>query len=333
MTRRIPIYGTRDPALGNVHDALERSEKVDPALAPELRNHSVATLVEARRTRGSRDGKLGPRMMMLAGFEDPVDGGEGVFIWHDTSTDTDDEGVATIEPAGVKAGRWKRAQLYPTQTGQLLRAPQILTAGTSISHPAGTRLIRVIGVGAGGAGGGCAAVAGAMGSQGGGATYGERTYTASSLSSTYTIGAGGVAVSGAGGGNGGSSTFTHGGVTMTLPGGVGGQAGAGAATVAVNSGGIGGGAATNADFSITGEPGGPTIRPVAATSPQFHAGRAGSTPLGHGAAANGTQAGSSPGNSPTGYGSGGGGALNGTGAGAQAGVNGAPGVWLVWEYS
>lgn len=225
-----------------------------------------------------------------------------------------------------------RLTLSPPR-GRLLRAPQILTSGTSITHPAGTRLIRVRGVGGGGGGGGTGAAAGSCAAQGGSATYGERTYTASSLSSTYTIGAGGTGGVDGTGGTGGDSTFTHGGVTITCPGGRGGARVAGGSTVSGQNGGAPATPATNADFSITGQEGSDVIRPSASTSPTMHVGPAGSNPLGQGAAAQISVGGDTPGRAGTGYGSGGGGSLNSTGTVAQPGAAGQPGCWIVEEYS
>lgn len=225
--------------------------------------------------------------------------------------------------------------LEPYVQGRLLRAPQILTSGTAatINHPANTRLIRIRGVGGGGAGGGTDAAAGALGAQGGSGTYAEKVFTASGLTSTYTVGAAGAGVSGAAGGNGSSSTFTHGATTVTAPGGNGGGVAVGGATVATATGGAGNGAATNADFEIQGQRGGSAVRPVAATTPVFHVGPGGGTRYGLGAPAGATSGTSVAAAAATGYGSGGGGRLNGTSVTAAAGGAGGGGLWIVEEYS
>lgn len=215
----------------------------------------------------------------------------------------------------------------------LMREPQILTSGTSISHPTGTRFIRVRGVGGGGGGGGTNAAAGSVGSCGGSGTYGEKFYTLASLSSSYTIGAGGTSGSGAGGGNGGSSTFTHNSVTITLPGGVGGSVRNGAAADGHAGGGTGGGAATNADFEIAGQNGGGAIYSAGdGGGISMHSGPGGGTPLGNGGAGIVTSSTGLAGRAASGYGSGGGGALNNASASANSGQDGAPGVWIVEEY-
>jgi hypothetical protein len=214
--------------------------------------------------------------------------------------------------------------------GRLLRAPQVLTGGTSITHPAGTRLIKVRGVGGGGAGGGRSAAAGSGGSPGGSGTYGERTFTANSPTSTYTIGAGGAGSSGAAGGAGGASTFTHGATTLTLPGGLGGGFLAGGTSVAAADESGAAADATNADFSIAGQSGGRLVRLTSGSTQAFHNGPGGSNPLGQGAF---PEFAFSNGASGTGYGSGGGGDIADNQTNASVGTAGQPGVWIVEEYS
>lgn len=241
---------------------------------------------------------------------------------------------ATVTDDGVKTTVTIGGGVGAGVQGLLLRAPQYLTSGTTISHPVGTRLIKVRGVGAGSAGGGCDAVAQSIGAMGASGTYGEKTFTASSLSSTYTIGVGGVGASGAVGGNGSSSTFTHGGLTVTLPGATGGQFVAGApSSMKRAAGGTSLGAATNADFSIQGQVGGDAF---GTTSPvhSAHTGPGGSNPFGLGAPGRAAVgAGSSVAIAAQGFGSGGGGRLNDIGTSAGAGTDGKQGLWIVEEYS
>jgi hypothetical protein len=219
-----------------------------------------------------------------------------------------------------------------TIPGRLLRAPQILTSGTSITHAAGTNTIVVEGVGGGGAGGGAGALAGAIGGNGGSGTYGRKTFTSAAASSTFVIGSAGAGSSGAAGGNGTNSTFTNNAVTMTLPLGSGGAITAGAATVATAAGGAGGGAATNADFSINGQAGGAAMRPAAAVN-ALHSGPGGSNPLGQGGASHATAGTVAAGSAATGFGAGGSGVLNGSTAVASAGANGTAGAFIVWEFA
>lgn len=220
--------------------------------------------------------------------------------------------------------------------GGLLRAPQVLTVGTSITHPTGTRLIRVRGVGASGAAGGTTAQAYSVGGASGSGTYAEKTFVASSLTSAYVVGAAGVGVSGTTGGVGTASTFTHGGVTVTCPPGApGGTLAGGSPTfgsTAFAPGGDGGTPATNADLSISGQIGGYPQRYRNGDTVDPNGG--GSTPLGEGAPgallenanslASGLQG--------TGFGAGSRGQFNGTSTTASAGADGLPGVWIVEEY-
>lgn len=217
-------------------------------------------------------------------------------------------------------------------TPRLLRAPQILTAGTSISHPTGTRVIMVEGVGGGGASGGTEAVAGSMGGGGSSGTWGRRTFTAVGTSSTYAIGAAGTGVSAATGNAGGSSTFTHNATTLTLPGGPGGTFLAGASTVAVAPGGAAASAATNADISIAGMPGSDSCRTAAATTP-IQAGAGGSNPLSSGGGNRWCAASELGGVTGSGFGAGGPGRVNGTSSTARVGNAGTAGAFIVWEFS
>lgn len=217
-------------------------------------------------------------------------------------------------------------------TPRLLRAPQILTSGTSISHPTGTRLILVEGVGGGGASGGLSATAGSIGGGGSSGTYGRKTYTAAAASSTFAIGAAGTGVSGANGNAGGASTFTHNAVTLTLPGGPGGAFQAGAAAVGSVAGGVTATGATNADFSIAGQGGNDSQRPAAATTPCV-AGGGGSNPLGFGGPTKWTSTTQLAALAPSGFGAGGPGRANGTTATAAAGNNGTAGAFIVWEFA
>jgi hypothetical protein len=224
------------------------------------------------------------------------------------------------------------ADLGFAATPRLLRAPQILTSGTTISHPTGTRVIMVEGVGGGGASGGTEAVAGSMGGGGSSGTWGRRTFTAAAASSTYAIGAAGAGVSGATGGAGGSSTFTHNAVTLTLPGGPGGTFLAGASTVAVAPGGAAASAATNADISIAGMPGSDSCRTAAATTP-IQAGAGGSNPLSSGGGNRWCTASELGGVSGSGFGAGGPGRVNGTSSTARVGNAGTAGAFIIWEFS
>jgi hypothetical protein len=222
--------------------------------------------------------------------------------------------------------------LWARPYGVLLRAPQYLTAGTSINHPAGTRVIFIRGVAGGGGGGGCAAGAGSAGACGGSGTYGEATIVVNSLTSTYAIGAAGTGVSAAAGNNGGNSTFVNDVTIVTLPGGAGGALLAAGSGVAHAFGGVGGGAATGADFSVPGQRGGHVLR-ITGNAPMAQGSGGGSTPVGNGGGGNVTSGIAVGGEAATGYGGGGAGRMNGTAGGAGAGGTGTQGLWIVEEYA
>lgn len=103
-----------------------------------------------------------------------------------------------------------------TASGQLLRAPQILTSGTSYTAPANCTAIYVEAVGGGGGGGTGSNIGGTPdGGGGGSAGYVAKFFAVTgSTSYTYAIGAGGAASSA-----GGNTTFTVGATTITANGG------------------------------------------------------------------------------------------------------------------
>jgi hypothetical protein len=103
---------TTEQALSDHHDALKAPITVDPNQAPALKAITVSTLAELRATRGDAAGDRGPRACTLAGTTDPLDGGEGVFVWDQTSTAADD-GVDVVEVVGVPTGRWRRMETAP----------------------------------------------------------------------------------------------------------------------------------------------------------------------------------------------------------------------------
>lgn len=89
-------------------------------------------------------------------------------------------------------------------------------------------------------------------------------------------------------------------------------------------------AATNADLSIRGEPGGGTVRCVA---PCHITGMGGCDPLRKGESTKCTTTTQRAALGPASSGAGAPGRANGTTATALAGNNGAPGAFLVWEFS
>jgi hypothetical protein len=195
-----------------------------------------------------------------------------------------------------------------TASGQLLRAPQILTSGTSYTTPANCTAIYVEAVGGGG-GGGSNFTNGAGGGGGAGGYCAKYFTVTPSTTYTYAIGAGGAAVSA-----GGNTTFTVGATTITANGGAGGASeGAGGA----------GGTASNGDMNITGGGGG-----GGAFDANFPGGVGGNSFFGGGA--RGPAAASS---SNGVAGTAGGGGSGSSGNSTRTGGAGGAGLIRIWEYS
>jgi len=190
-----------------------------------------------------------------------------------------------------------------TAGGRLLRAPQVLTSGTSYTAPANCVAVYIEAIGGGGGGGGRQNFD--YGTGGGSGAYCAKYFTVTPFASyTYAIGAGGAGGSvGFPGGNGGTTTFTVGGTTISAGGGGGGYVGGGTvfgSSTAVIGG--AGGSAANGDINAAGSSGESLIGAASF--------------FGGGAAFSG--AGST--------GGGGGGGSNGGGAGGA-------GLIRIWEYS
>lgn len=201
-----------------------------------------------------------------------------------------------------------------TSGGQLLRAPQILTSGTSYTTPADCTKIYVECVGGGGGGRDAVNVGGSFrsGGGGGGGAYCAKYFTVTaSTSYTYAIGAGGAANSA-----GGNTTFAVGGTTITAGGGSAGNGGAAPVYGAT------GGTATNGDLNVKGNDSEAKYSDIAGSTgaSSFFGGAARGGVLIGGIGAGGA-AGSS--------GGGGGGASGGGGAGGAGGA----GLIRIWEYS
>lgn len=216
-------------------------------------------------------------------------------------------------------------------TGRLLRAPQVLTAGTTYNPPAGCTAILVCLLAGGGGGGGTTSVAVSAAVGGGGAAggYAEKYYTNPPASCTYAIGAAGTAgaATGSNGGTGGDTTFTDGATLVTTKGGLGGVGQVGGTSNVVVLGGNPGTVSTNGNLNGAGAPGGPALRisgTVAAS------GSGGESLFGGGGGGLITQG---NGNAAIGLGSGGGGGCTLNGGAAQTGGAGSAGVIIVSEYS
>lgn len=134
------------------------------------------------------------------------------------------------------APSWTTISVSPS--GLLIRAPQILTSGTSYTTPSNCTKIYVEAVGGGGGGSTNAGNAG-----GGGGGYCAKYFTVTG-STAYTYAIGGAGTSSTSGGN---TTFTVGGTTITANGG----------TVSTNTtaGGLGG-VGSNGDLNVRGSDGG-----------------------------------------------------------------------------
>lgn len=335
MSRR-PIRVSKSAEGVSLEQALGAPETVDPRLAVPLRAHSVATLAELRKTRGSRDGNMGPRALMLAGFEDPLDGGEGVFGWDDTSTAVDDEGIQVVEAFGVPVGRWHRMQIYPDLNMQLLRAPQVVTAGTTYapSVPGCSALVELV-AGGGGSGGVVNSAAAQTTIATGGASGGNARKFFASLpaSCTIAIGAAGTAGANTGtdGGAGGDTTFSDGVTTVTTKGGNGGQGstatGGSGAAARLFGGALPGTVSTNGDVNGCGQAGDMALQIAAQTA---ISGSGGASVFGAGGNPRTTTGAGVAGVAP---GAGASGALSFNAGGAQAGAAGKAGILIVWEFA
>jgi hypothetical protein len=141
--------------------------------------------------------------------------------------------------------------------GALIRAPQILTSGTSYTTPSNCNTIYVEAVGGGGGGGGTTnnSTGPRGGGGGGGGGYCAKYFTVTpSTAYIYAIGTGGAGGVNGTGTAGGNTTFTVGGTTITATGGAGGSGSSGGAA----AGGLGG-LPTNGDLNVRGGPGGQAI--------------------------------------------------------------------------
>lgn len=319
---------------------VELGKTLLPSQVPALKAMTMANLAAMRQTVGDTNGEKGPRACLLVGGASPLDGSQAFYAWNATDA-RNDNGTTVIQPAGTQGqpGRWNRIDLLKGfGSGRLLRAPQVLTAGTTITHPAGTSTLIVEVIGGGGGGTGAVNSAAAqitLGAGGGSGAYARKTFAASSLSSTYAIGAAGAAGAntGAAAGNGGASSFTHGGATVTAPGGggapndaAGGQAGISGITFAASSPGLGAAVATGGDFNGSGIDGGWGLRFLGT------AGQAGGGGGLHGGGAPGRTT-QGNGNAAAGPGGGGGGGMSINAGGAVVGGAGGAGAVIVWELS
>lgn len=194
-------------------------------------------------------------------------------------------------------------------TGALIRAPQILTSGTSYTTPSNCTAIYVEAVGGGGNGGAISSSTGYSGGGGAGGYCAKYFTVTGSTAYTYAIGAAT-----------GDTTFTVGATTITANGGASGAAASGGSYTAGGAGGTG----VNGDLNITGAKGWNALTgSLSGTGASSF----------FGAGAMGTVIGSNfAGTAATNYGAGGSGAGRST-SGSQSGGSGSQGVIRIWEYT
>jgi hypothetical protein len=222
--------------------------------------------------------------------------------------------VLTSAGAGA-APTW--TTISSTPSGLLIRAPQILTSGTSYTTPSNCNAIYVECVGGGGGGGGTNNNSGgAAGGGGGGGAYCAKYFSVSpSTAYTYAIGSAGAGGVSGNGSSGGNTTFTVGATTVTAGGGSGGGGGSGDS----ESGGLGG-SATNGDLNVPGQSGGFGV--YVGGSSWARGGLGGNSMFGSGGSDDVAR----------GYG-GGGGARAFTSAQNSTAYAGTAGVIRIWEYT
>jgi hypothetical protein len=211
-------------------------------------------------------------------------------------------------------------------SGTLIRAPQVLTSGTSYTTPAGCNHILIEMIGGGGGGGGCpgSSTGTSYGGGGGSSVFAVKYATVSPLTA-YTYAIGGLGGGAGGGGNGsagGTTSISIGGVTYSCSGGGGGLAGSSGVGGAVGAVGV----ATNMDYAITNLNNANAYQGGCVTTP-YGINLGGFNLTGPSQITSGA--------SGYGFGAGGGGAYNSnySGAGAQSGGNGYQGMIRIWEYT
>lgn len=247
----------------------------------------------------------------------------GIQITSDTSgtIQFQSNGANTIAIAANGTVTNPSGTLVATSTGSvngsLIRAPQILTSGTSYTTPTNCTAIYVEAVGGGGGGGGGDKAVGGAG--GGGGAYCAKYFTVTGNTAySYAIGAGGAASPNAvaNGSTGSNTTFTVGGTTITATGGPGGT---GNAVAAAN--------ATALVQSVNGDINGwPSIGFGYITSSQLGISVGGSSLFSSGFVVAGSKAGANG----VGFGSG---ASGGTGLSNALGGTGANGAIRIWEFT
>lgn len=221
---------------------------------------------------------------------------------------------ATITFRNLTATQWWSEISY----GKLIRAPQIITSGTSYTTPANCTYIYAEAWGGGGGGGGCPATANTAAPGGGSGGYAAGGFVVTpSTAYTIAIGAGGTGNSNAAGGNGGATTITVGASSLNAGGGTGGANG----SATSQAGGVGG-TVFAGTYSMNGSSGEHTVT-------GSRSGRGGIAPMSIGNVGGGGVNGNG---GTSGIGNGGSGAQT-TTAAAKTGGAGGGGALRIWEYT
>jgi hypothetical protein len=110
---------TDNPELTRVQDAIKRAfaftaDAVDKAIAAAQAAASTAVWStvsvpfhnDMRKLPGDKDGKTGPRAIIVAGGAGYFDGGQGVYAWDPASTALDND--TTVIGKFSAQGRWRK---------------------------------------------------------------------------------------------------------------------------------------------------------------------------------------------------------------------------------
>lgn len=214
----------------------------------------------------------------------------------------------------------------PVVAGTLLRAPQVLTSGTSYTTPANCTAIYIEALGGGGGGGGTDSTVNSIGGAGAAGAYCAKYFDVTpSTAYTYAIGsAGNGGSSGTNAGTaGGNTTFTVGATTIIATGGTAGAAGGTqtskvSASVTSTSGDINGSSESGVSLAST------------VTNTSFFS-KGGSTLFGGGGLIAAGIATNTSGAAGTGYGTGGSGGWSANAS--RAGGSGKAGIIRIWEFA
>lgn len=95
-------------ALSDIYDSIQELSKPTRAGdVPGLKPVTLPNYTSLRQFRGDANGELGPRSTYVSGETNPLDGGEGTYVWDQTSMEPDDSSTV-FQVQGVPIGRWRR---------------------------------------------------------------------------------------------------------------------------------------------------------------------------------------------------------------------------------